>query len=165
MRNLIIGLLAAVSLAVGALSGAPSLPVYSGPQITAIVVHKGARRMYLVAGDTVIRAYDIDLGFAPEGDKQIEGDGKTPEGAYRINRKNPNSAYFLSLGISYPDNSDRSEAAALGKSPGGDIFIHGTPTGKLRAKDWTYGCIAVTDKEVAEIYAMVETGTPIFIHP
>jgi len=165
MRNLIIGLLAAVTLAVGGLSAAPSLPVYAGPQITAIVVHKAARRMYLVAGNEVIRAYDIDLGFAPDGDKQVEGDGKTPEGAYRINRKNPNSDYFLSLGISYPNNSDRAEAAALGKSPGGDIFIHGTPTGKLRAKDWTYGCIAVTDKEVAEIYAMVETGTPIFIHP
>ena len=165
MRNLIIGLLAAVTLAVGGLSAAPSLSVYAGPQITAIVVHKAARRMYLVAGNEVIRAYDIDLGFAPDGDKQVEGDGKTPEGAYRINRKNPNSDYFLSLGISYPNNSDRAEAAALGKSPGGDIFIHGTPTGKLRAKDWTYGCIAVTDKEVAEIYAMVETGTPIFIHP
>jgi len=165
MRNLIIGLLAAVTLAVGGLSAAPSLPVYAGPQITAIVVHKAARRMYLVAGNEVIRAYDIDLGFAPDGDKQVEGDGKTPEGAYRINRKNPNSDYFLSLGISYPNNSDRAEATALGKSPGGDIFIHGTPTGKLRAKDWTYGCIAVTDKEVAEIYAMVETGTPIFIHP
>jgi len=165
MRNLIIGLLATVTLAVGGLSAAPLLPVYAGPQITAIVVHKAARRMYLVAGNEVIRAYDIDLGFAPDGDKQVEGDGKTPEGAYRINRKNPNSDYFLSLGISYPNNSDRAEATALGKSPGGDIFIHGTPTGKLRAKDWTYGCIAVTDKEVAEIYAMVETGTPIFIHP
>lgn len=165
MRTFVLGLLAAVTLAVGGLSAAPSLPVYDGPHITAVVVHKAARRMYLVAGDEVIRAYDIDLGFAPEGDKQIEGDGKTPEGAYRINFKNPNSSYYLSLGISYPDNRDRSEAAALGKSPGGDIFIHGTPTGKLRAKDWTYGCIAVTNKEVEEIFAMVETGTPIFIHP
>ncbi len=165
MRTFILGLLAAVTLAVGALSAAPRLPVYSGPEITAIVVHKAARRMYLVAGDEVIRAYDIDLGFAPEGDKLFEGDGKTPEGAYRINFKNPNSNYYLSLGISYPSNRDRSEAAALGKSPGGDIFIHGTPTGKLRAKDWTYGCIAVTNKEVEEIFAMVETGTPIFIHP
>ena len=121
--------------------------------------------MYLVAGDVVIRAYDIELGFAPEGDKQVEGDGKTPEGAYRINFKNPNSNYYLSLGISYPNNRDRAEAAALGKSPGGDIFIHGTPSGKLRAKDWTYGCSAVTNKEIEEIFAMVKTGTAIFIHP
>ena len=165
MRTFIFGLLAAVTLAVDGLSAAPSLPVYDGPQITAVVVHKAARRMYLVAGDVVIRAYDIELGFAPEGDKQIEGDGKTPEGAYRINFKNPNSDYYLSLGISYPNNRDRAEAAALGKSPGGDIFIHGTPSGKLRAKDWTYGCIAVTNKEIEEIFAMVKTGTAIFIHP
>jgi murein L,D-transpeptidase YafK len=165
MRNLIIGLLAAVMLAVGALSAAPKLPVYEGPQITAIVVHKATRRMFLVAGEAIVRAYDIDLGFAPEGHKAFEGDGKTPEGAYRIFWKNENSEYHLSLGISYPNTRDRAAAAALGKSPGGDIFIHGTPNGKLRAKDWTYGCIAVTNSEVEEIFAMVETGTPIFIHP
>ena len=135
---------------------------YDGPEVTQIYVMKAERRMYLMHDTKVLRSFDVDLGFAPEGDKQIEGDGKTPEGVYEIDRRNPQSEYHLSLGISYPNENDVAEAKALGESPGGDIFIHGQPN-KKRAKgqDWTAGCIAVKNKEIEQIWAMVRTGTTI----
>lgn len=138
---------------------------YSGPDVTSIVVQKENRRMFLMNGNTVIKAFSFQLGFNPVGPKQIELDGRTPEGAYYINRRNPNSQYHLSLGISYPNAHDIAFAQSQGKRPGGDIFIHGTPANELGKRDWTYGCIAVTDKEIEEIYAMVKDGTPIFIYP
>ena len=139
---------------------------YNGPAVTQIVVNKGAREMVLLHNGEVLRAYDVGLGFAPAGDKKIRGDGKTPEGDYHIDRRNPESQFYLSLGISYPNANDRAEARAMGKSPGGDIFIHGRPW-KYRkgGTDWTAGCIAVTNAEMREIYAMVRTGTPIRINP
>lgn len=139
---------------------------YTGPEVTRVVIQKGARRMYLLNGQTVLKAYEIDLGFAPRGDKQIEGDGKTPEGSYYVDRKNPKSSFHLSLGISYPNADDIALAQALGQDPGGDIFIHGA-SGRLgrRGTDWTYGCIAVTNKEIEDIYVMVNTGTQVDIHP
>lgn len=140
---------------------------YDGPAVTQIVVKKGERRMHLVSGQSVLKSYDIDLGFQPKGHKQFEGDGKTPEGVYFIDRRNPNSAYHLSLGISYPNPQDRANAMIAGLSPGGDIMIHGLgPTGRaLNRRDWTAGCIAVTDEEMEEIYAMLRPGVPIFIYP
>jgi len=114
----------------------------------------------------VLKAYAIDLGFQPRGAKRVEGDGKTPEGSYVIDRRNPKSRYHLSLGISYPNAADIARARALGRSPGGDIFIHGSggrPDG--RGADWTYGCIAVSDRDMAEIYSMVRVGTRIDINP
>ena len=110
--------------------------------------------------------YNIHLGFAPEGHKQFEGDGKTPEGLYRIDRRNPNSDFHLSLGISYPNVKDFAAAKAQGKSPGGDIFIHGQKSRFRKDKpDWTWGCIAVTNDEIEEIYAMVKNDTLIKINP
>lgn len=138
---------------------------YSGPDVTSVVVQKENHRMFLMNGNTVVRAYDIELGFAPVGHKQFEGDGKTPEGTYRIGWRNPNSAYHLSLGITYPNAEDTAYARSQGKKPGGDIFIHGTPKSVLGKDDWTAGCIAVTNEEIEEIYAMVKNGTPIFIEP
>lgn len=138
---------------------------YSGPEVTKIVVQKEQRKMYLLNGNKALRTYDFELGFEPIGDKKVEGDGKTPEGVYYIDRKNPNSKFHLSLGISYPNARDRAEAARLGKSPGGDIFIHGTSNPLKGDTDWTWGCIAVTNKEIEEIYAMVNKGTPIWIYP
>lgn len=139
---------------------------YSGPAVTQIQIYKGQRKMYLLSGNQAIETYDIALGGNPVGDKKVEGDGKTPEGQYFINRRNPNSAYHLSLGISYPNDADRAEAAALGKKPGGDIFIHGRARkNKGRGKDWTAGCIAVKDGQMEEVYSMVRVGTPIFILP
>lgn len=138
---------------------------YSGPEVTRILVYKEARKMYLLHDRTVLKKYDFELGFAPTGDKTIEGDGKTPEGHYFIDRANPNSAYHLSLGISYPNARDRAEARALGKSPGGDIFIHGTPNKFKRDDDWTWGCIAISNRKMEDVYAMVKIGTPISIYP
>ena len=141
---------------------------YTGPEITGIVVNKADREMFLVHNGRALEKYDIELGFAPIGDKKVEGDGKTPEGTYFIDRRNPNSRFHLSLGISYPNAQDRAEAAALGQSPGGDIFIHGqqNPFKPGRGDpDWTWGCISVTNREMEDIYAMVATGTPITINP
>ena len=119
-----------------------------------------------MSGNRALKRYSVDLGFSPRGHKQVEGDGKTPEGAYYIDRRNPNSAFFLSLGISYPNARDRAHARSMGKSPGGDIFIHGQRRPfDPKGEDWTAGCIAVSNKEMAEIYPMVRVGTRIDIQP
>jgi murein L,D-transpeptidase YafK len=138
---------------------------YDGPPVTRVVLYKRRRRLYLLHEAEVLRAFDFELGFAPEGHKQVEGDGRTPEGAYLIDRKNPNSSFHLSVGISYPNDADRAKARALGLSPGGDIFIHGTPRLNRGDADWTAGCIAVTNREIEDIFAMVDVGTPIMIYP
>ncbi|TCP61106.1 L,D-transpeptidase-like protein [Rhodovulum bhavnagarense] len=139
---------------------------YDGPEVTRILVQKDGRRMHLLHHDQVLKTYRIALGYAPLGDKRHEGDGRTPEGRYYIDRRNPNSEFHLSLGISYPNRADIAEAAALGKPAGGDIFIHGR-AGRHRGKgrDWTAGCIAVKDREIEDIYAMVREGTVIDILP
>ena len=135
-------------------------------KITEIVVKKSKRKLYLFSGDEIIKSYKIDLGFTPEGHKNFEGDGKTPEGSYKIDRKNANSKYHLSIGISYPNPKDRHFAELNGKLPGGDIFIHGTDKPfRWFQRDWTAGCIALSNKEISEIYNLVEIGTPIFIEP
>ncbi|MCU0912474.1 MAG: L,D-transpeptidase family protein [Rhodobacteraceae bacterium] len=140
---------------------------YSGPEVTRVVVMKTDRRMYLMHHDTVLRDFRIDLGFAPDGHKQFEGDGRTPEGRYTIDRRNPNSDYHLSLGISYPNANDREVASSMGLTPGGDIFIHGGPRRGVdrSGPDWTAGCISVKNREMEDIYAMVRDGTPIDIFP
>jgi murein L,D-transpeptidase YafK len=134
-----------------------------------IVVEKSQRRMDLMSGETVVRSYQVALGSAPEGDKQQESDGKTPEGKYVIEGRNPSSAFHLSLKISYPDAADRAAAAARNVSPGGDIFIHGAPNWWLLPGqppgDWTRGCIAVTNEEMDVIWQSVQLGTPIEIRP
>lgn len=162
--RVLLGLLALSVLA--SCGGDPKFKRYNGPEVTQILVKKEERRMYLLHNKRVLESYDISLGFAPTGDKVKEGDGRTPEGLYFIDRLNPQSRFHLSLGINYPNQRDLAEARAAGVDPGGDIFIHGRPK-KFRngIEDWTAGCIAVTDEEIEEIYAMVEVGTPIFIKP
>lgn len=137
------------------------------PQADHIVVDKSDRRMWLLKEGEVIRSYPVNLGFAPVGDKKMQGDGRTPEGVYRIDRRNPRSRFHLSLGISYPNQRDIAEAHAQGNDPGGDIFIHGGPRlwKDRNRRDWTDGCIAVTDWQMSEIYAMVNLDTPIYIRP
>ncbi len=163
-RNLILGGTALVAL--GACGGDSKFKRYSGPQVTYVVVNKGDRRMYLMHQDKVLEAYDIKLGFAPLGHKIYEGDGRTPEGVYWIDRRNPNSKFHLSLGISYPNQEDLARAVELGKKPGGDIFIHGQKTPKHKnSKDWTWGCISVTNEDMEDVYAMVGDGTPIALNP
>lgn len=140
---------------------------YSGQPVTQVVVNKGDRRMYLLHNQEILKAYDIDLGNRPVGPKRIEGDGRTPEGMYLMDRFNPKSSFHLSVGVSYPNTNDALNAEMLGASPGGDIFIHGKGAmgRKLNRKDWTAGCIAVEDAEIEEIYAMLRPGVPIQINP
>ena len=150
-------------LALG-LSACSKFRTYEGPAVTRVVVFKEERIMHLLHGDRVLKSVPVDLGFAPAGHKAFEGDGRTPEGRYRIDRRNPNSDYHLSIGISYPNEADVARARMSGKSPGGDIFIHGTPRAKRGAPDWTWGCIAVSNREMEDIYAMVRDGTVIDIY-
>ena len=130
-----------------------------------IVVSKTNRVLALMHGAETLKRYEVHLGFAPEGHKARSGDGRTPEGRYYIDRRNPRSDFFLSLGVSYPNAIDMARARAMGVRPGGDIFIHGGPTraADRRKKDWTAGCIAVSDEEMEEIWTMVPTGIPITI--
>ncbi|KIN74401.1 L,D-transpeptidase family protein [Sulfitobacter guttiformis] len=163
-RHLILGGAAVATL--GA-CGAPSkFKRYRGPEVTGVVVNKAERKMFLLSDSRVMKEYDVFLGFAPEGHKVMEGDGKTPEGVYRIDRRNPNSRFHLSLGISYPNAEDIRVATELGKSPGGEIFIHGQRHPMRKdSGDWTWGCIAVSNDEMENIYAMIKDGTPIAINP
>ncbi len=136
-----------------------------------VVVNKGRRELLLLSGPNVLRSYRIALGFDPVGHKAQEGDGRTPEGRYTIDWRNPQSAYHLSLRISYPNDADRQRAAELGVDPGGDIMIHGLPNGVDASgrghpeRDWTRGCIAVTDVEMEEIWNLVADGTVVELNP
>lgn len=155
----VLGLMAAVA-------GCSKFQTYTGPEVTRVAVFKSSRSIVLYSGEQVLEAFRMELGFAPDGPKEFEGDGKTPEGRYFIDRRNPNSSYHLSLGISYPNQDDRARASSMGKSPGGDIFIHGQKNLFFKGgDDWTAGCIAVTNREIEKIYAMVRDGTPIDIYP
>lgn len=134
-----------------------------------ILVDKSDRVLILYRKDTEIARYaDIKLGDAPAGHKQFEGDEKTPEGRYTINGRNPQSSYHLSLRISYPNAADRAFAKAKGRSPGGDIFIHGQPNRSPIERlphDWTDGCIALSNAEIKTLWKQVANGTPITIRP
>lgn len=143
--------------------GGKKMLVYNGPQVTQVVVNKKARKMYLLHNQDVLRSYKVALGNNPVGHKQFEGDGRTPEGIYFINRINAQSRYHLSVGISYPNHEDKIRAALAGMRPGGDIFIHGRgPEGRAaKLADWTAGCIAVNDDEIEEIFAMLAGRGPI----
>ena len=147
-------------------------PMVPAPErATSIIVEKAARRLTLMRDGVAGRTYDVALGANPVGHKQQEGDGRTPEGAYAIDFKNPRSRFHLALRISYPNADDRDRAARNGAPPGGDIMIHGLPNGLgwlgawHRERDWTDGCIAVTDAQIEEIWAMVDVGTKIDIRP
>ena len=128
-----------------------------------VEVDKSERELRLLRDGEVLKTYRISLGFAPEGDKRQEGDGKTPEGRYRLDYRNPQSRFHLSLHINYPSAADRAEAKARGVSPGGEIFIHGAS--RRGAGDWTLGCIAVINEEIEEIWSLVPNGTVIEIRP
>ena len=128
-----------------------------------VVVSKQKREMVLLRGESVLRTYRIALGREPVGPKRQEGDGRTPEGRYTIDRRNAKSKYHLSLHISYPDAADVAQARDAGVEPGGDIMIHGLRDGIRVEGDWTQGCIAVTDEEMDEIWGLVEDGTAILI--
>jgi murein L,D-transpeptidase YafK len=152
-------------LASGAVPVQAAYVQHLAPRANHLVVSKTNRVLALMDGATTLKRYKVHLGFRPEGHKIQSGDGRTPEGRYYIDRRNPRSDFYLSLGISYPNTTDLARSAALGVRPGGDIFIHGGPRRPedRRKSDWTAGCIAVSDKEIEEIWSMVPTGVPITI--
>lgn len=158
----------------GLLDGCASRPATPTAQkVDSVVVRKGARRMDLLKSGAVFRSYRIALGDSPRGHKLQEGDERTPEGDYFLDWRNPRSNYYKSIHVSYPNDNDRAFASAMGVSPGGMIMIHGRPNWLTSAKvakeydgrDWTDGCIAVTNSEMDEIWRLVRDGTPIRILP
>ena len=197
--RIILGVLILMLVACTAAPPRPVLPAQSAPAAETasvdsgpsgesrplrIVVHKKERRLELFRGEELIHTYPIALGFAPEGAKLREGDGRTPEGEYYVSVKNPNSQFYLSLGISYPNRLDAERAWFNGRitrqeylnvaraierqaTPpwntvlGGAIYIHGFGT----YRDWTRGCIAMRDQDVEELFNLVQVGTTVIIHP
>lgn len=140
----------------------------TGP-VDRILIDKSDRRMTVFRGGKPVRAYHVALGFAPEGDKKIEGDGKTPEGVFRVDLRKANSNYHLALRLDYPRMDQVALARAGGFDPGGDIYIHGQPNGRPDGEvlpgDWTAGCIALSDAEMTELFAAVRLGTEVEIQP
>ncbi len=136
-----------------------------------VVVLKRERTLQLLSQGKVIKTYKVALGGDPVGPKTGQGDHKTPEGLYVLDSRNAHSQFYKSLHISYPSVGDRAAAKQSGVSAGGDVFVHGLPNGYgwigagHRAKDWTEGCVAVTDEEIDEIWLAVANGTPIEIRP
>lgn len=166
--------LAAVFVALlGAPPGAAADSMMEGefPEADEVIVEKAARKLHLLRNGKPFRTFDIALGIAPVGDKEQEGDAKTPEGRYLLDVRNPNSEFFLSIHISYPDAEDRRRARAQGLDPGGQIMIHGQPNeptyseAYYRTADWTNGCIAVSNSDMIDIWLMTPDGTPIEIRP
>jgi len=144
-----------------------SLPV--GTTVDRIVVEKSVRRLSMFRDGNQIKTYRIALGRNPLGAKQEQGDMKTPEGIYKIDGRNPQSSFHLALHISYPSDEDNKRAATHGVSAGSDIMIHGIQNGRgwigafHRWKDWTAGCIAVTDEEIEELWRVTPDGTIVEI--
>jgi murein L,D-transpeptidase YafK len=148
------------------------VPAMAAPALQAdrILVDKSDRLLVPFRNGQELARYSVSLGSGAEaGPKQVEGDGRTPEGIYRIDARNAKSRYHLSLRVSYPSGDDRARAAAMGKSAGGDIMIHGLPNGwgwaatLFQGRDWTKGCIAVTNTEMRRLWAQVPDGTLIEI--
>ena len=138
-----------------------------------IVVKKGERKLYLVKQDKPFRTYDVSLGFKPDGHKKRQGDGRTPEGRYYLDWRNPGSKFRKSLHVSYPNYRDKLHARRRGVDPGGMIMVHGQPSGgrnselrrAISKEDWTEGCIAVSNMAIEEIWDYTLDGTPIEIMP
>jgi len=141
------------------------------PVADRVIIEKAARVLHLIQGGEVFRTFKIALGIRPVGDKLKEGDFKTPEGKYTLDIRNPNSDFFLSIHVSYPNAADQRAASDLGFSPGGAIMIHGQPNlpthseAYYRTQDWTNGCIAVSNSDMIDIWLMTGDNTPIEIKP
>jgi murein L,D-transpeptidase YafK len=141
------------------------------PVADRVLVRKSERRMYLMRGNDVLRAYKVSLGLNPGGAKERAGDFRTPEGNYRLTRRNSRSDFFLSIQVSYPNDQDTRHARRNGWQPGGAIMIHGLPNDPRHApdyyatQDWTDGCIAVSNADMVEIWMMTSDNVPIDIQP
>jgi murein L,D-transpeptidase YafK len=141
------------------------------PLADRVVIDKSDRELYLLRDGEIFRTFKIALGIRPVGAKRHEGDFKTPEGRYTLDLRNPNSDYFLSIHVSYPDAADRNGASALGVEPGGAIMIHGQPNepshseAYYRTQDWTNGCIALSNSDMIDVWLMTGENTAIEIRP
>lgn len=149
----------------------PTTPIPPGAHADRVLILKGERALVLLRDGKPLKRYRVALGRDPRGPKQRQGDSRTPEGLYRIDARNAASRFHLALHISYPGAADRRRARQEGIAPGGDIMIHGMRNGwgwigpLHRLIDWTDGCIAVTDREMDEIWRAVPAGTPVEIRP
>lgn len=167
--GIIVVVLACGSVSMLARPVLPQLP--KDVQADRVLIEKSARRLTLYAAGQVLAVYPVSLGRGGAGPKTREGDRLTPEGVYKISGRNPQSAYHLSLRISYPDEADKKRAAAAGVNPGSDIMIHGIRNGLgwlgtlHRYADWTQGCIALTNPEIAQLWRAVPDGTVVDIRP
>jgi murein L,D-transpeptidase YafK len=141
------------------------------PQATRVVVRKAERKLELLQGTEVLRSYRIALGLQPTGHKERSGDFRTPEGSYRLTRRNARSDFFLSIQVSYPSDADVRKAKRNGWDPGGSIMIHGLPNrlkhdpAYYQQRDWTDGCIAVSNSDMVEIWLLTQNDIPIDILP
>jgi murein L,D-transpeptidase YafK len=151
-------------------SSLPGSPA-SFEQADKVLVRKGERRLYLLRQDRVIAEYPVRLGLNPHGPKKMEGDFRTPEGRYRLVRRNPRSDFFLSIQVSYPSAEDSAVAKEAGFEPGGLIMIHGQPNVPRKSpefyasRDWTDGCIALSNADMIDVWLRTELGIPIEILP
>lgn len=141
------------------------------PVADKVVIEKEKRKLFLMKDGTPFRSFDIALGMYPVGDKRNEGDQKTPEGMYLLDMRNPESDFFLSIHVSYPDAADRRDARSKGLDPGGQIMIHGQPNSPTYSEayyaqeDWTNGCIAVSNSDMIDIWLMTPDNVQIEIRP
>lgn len=155
---------------------ADSLAGIAGPAgmlqpVDRVIVHKGNRRMELFRGGALVASYKISLGLVPVGTKQREGDFRTPEGSYRLTRRNAQSDFFLAVQVSYPEAADLAIARRNGWAPGGSIMVHGLPNvpkysrERYLSTDWTDGCIALSNEDMLDFWLLTGLGTPIEIRP
>ena len=176
MRSAFFGLLGVLVLAACLVQPSQSraevrAEVFRSFQVDKVLVLKSKRRMHLLRRGQILRTYQISLGRTPAGKKVKQGDGKTPEGWYILDTRNPRSKFYLSMHVSYPNETDKARARTMGVPAGGAIMIHGEPNHLQnigfngRGVDWTEGCIAVTNREMDEIWNTVPDGTPIEIRP
>jgi len=136
-----------------------------------VLVKKSERRMYLLRGEEVLASYKISLGLNPEGPKEREGDFRTPEGEYRLGRRNSRSDYFLAIQVTYPNDLDMHRAHTHGWRVGGSIMIHGLPNlprhpqSYYESFDWTDGCIALSNADMIDLWLLTTDDIPIVIQP
>ena len=157
-------------------AAADSLAGIAGPAgmlqpVDRVVVHKSKRVMELFRDGGMVASYRISLGLVPTGQKQREGDYRTPEGLYRLTRRNAQSDFFLAVQVSYPEPADIAMARKNGWAPGGSIMVHGLPNLMRYSRerylntDWTDGCIALSNEDMLDFWLLTGLGTPIEIRP
>lgn len=173
-RKLLISIVATATFA--PLAGADSMGGLAGPAgmiqpVDRVVVHKATRKMELYRGASIVASYKVSLGLVPTGQKQREGDFRTPEGSYRLTRRNAQSDFFLAVQVSYPEAADLAMARRNGWAPGGSIMVHGLPNfmkyprDRYLSTDWTDGCIALSNEDMLDFWLLTGLGTPIEIRP